>query len=229
MIRTTIGVALVAPALLVAAPAIAQTPRDLLTYAAYQDNDVATALARIDRARAAALAAATRAPDDQDAAVVAAIAFAYRAKLTGNRSEAIAARRGLEAVVARFPRNPEAQLGLGAWHLGVIAKVGRIMARAGAGAQKGIGIAAVDRAVALGGGRAMFPGIAGMLLVQLDPDDAHGRSLVEAAVHGSTASALDRINQRAAINVLAALHRNDDPAARALADRLLPFGWFKGK
>jgi hypothetical protein len=220
---------MMAAAVLVAAsPAAAQTPRDLLTAAAYQDSDVPAALSRIDRARAAALAAAQRAPDDQDAAVVAAIALAYRAKLTGSRSEAIAARKGLEVVAVRFPRNAEAQLGLGAWHLGVIAKVGRIMARAGAGAQKGVGVAAVDRAVALGGNRAMFAGIGGMLLIQSDPNDSHGRELVEAASRGTTGTPLDRINQRAAAAVLAAIRRNDDPTARALANRLLPFGWFKG-
>ena len=224
----SIKAALLPSVLLAAAPAMAQTPREMLTYAAYQDNNAATAIVRIDRARAAALAASAHAPGDQDAAVIAAIALAYRAKLTGSRSEAIAARRGLEAVVARFPRNPEAQLALGAWHLGVIAKVGRFLARAGAGAQKGVGVAALDRAVALGGDRAMFTGIAGMLRVELDPGDPRGRELVEQASRGATPGPIDRINQRAAANVAAACRRSDNQAARALADRVLPFGWFKG-
>lgn len=210
-----------------AAPASAQTPRELLIQAAYEDRSGPVAIARIDRARAAALATCARAPDDQDAAVVAAIALAYRAKLTGNRGEAIAARKGLEVVVGRFPRNAEAHLALGAWHIGVIHKVGRFIARAGAGAQKGVGYAALDRAVALGGNRAMFSAIAGMIRLDEDESDARGRALVAAAAQGSAPTALDRINQRAAAAVTAALRRGDTKAAGALSDRLLPFGWFK--
>lgn len=216
-----------APIAFIARPAAAQTPRELLIHAAYEDRSGPVAIGRIDRARSAALAAAARAPDDQDAAVVAAIALAYRAKLTGNRSEAIAARKGLEGVVARFPRNAEAHLALGAWHIGVINKVGRILARAGAGAQKAVGYSALDRAVALGGNRATFSAIAGMIRLDEDARDARGRALVAAAAQGATPTALDRINQRAATAVSAALRRGDAKAASALSDRLLPFGWFK--
>lgn len=218
---------LLTPIACIAAPAAAQTPRDQLIHAAYEDRSGPAAVGRIDRARAAALATCARSPDDQDAHVVAAIALAYRAKLTGNRGEAIAARKGLEAVVARFPRNAEAHLALGGWHIGVINKVGRILARAGAGARKDVGYAALDRAVALGGNRAMFPAIAGMIRLEQDAKDARGRALVDAAVRGATPTALDRINQRAAGSVTAALRRGDAKAASALSDRLLPFGWFK--
>lgn len=227
MLLSTRAAWLLLPAVALAAPAFAETPRDLLTYAAYQDRDQAVALAKVDRARAAALATLARAPDDQDAAVVAAIALAYRAKLTGARGEAIAARRQIEAVIARFPRNAEAQLALGAWHLGIVAKVGRLLARAGAGARKDTGYAALDRAVALSGGRAAIVGLAGLLRIENDPTDPRGRALVEAADTGPAPGALDRISQRAAAAVAAALKRSDMKGARALADRLLPFGWFQ--
>lgn len=210
-----------------AAPAAAETPREMLIHAAYEDRSAPAALSRVDRARTAALAASSRTPDDQDAHVVAAIALAYRAKLTGNRAEAIAARKGLEAVATRFPRNPEAHLALGAWHVGVVNKVGRILARAGAGAQKGLGYAALDRAVALGGNRAMFAAMAGMIRLEQDARDARGRALVDAATRGAAPTPLDRINQRAATAVTAALRRGDVQAVSALSDRLLPFGWFK--
>ena len=222
----TIAAIVLLPAAAIAAPVPLETPRDLLTQAAFQDRDQPTALARIDRARAVALAAAARAPDDQDAAVVAAIALAYRAKLTGARSEAIAARRQIEAVCARFPRNAEAQLALGAWHLGIVAKVGGFLARAGAGARKDSGLAALDRAVALAGGRASIVGLAGLLRITADPGDARGRALLEATGRGAAPAALDRISQRAALTVTAALRRGDAKAARTLADRLLPFGWY---
>ncbi|KQU62449.1 hypothetical protein ASG67_05030 [Sphingomonas sp. Leaf339] len=219
----------VLPAMAIAtlpAPVAAQTARDLLTQAAFQDRSQPAALARVDRARATALATAQRLPDDQDAAVLAAVALAYRAKLTGNRGEAIAARKQMETVVARFPRNAEALVGLGAWHLGVIAKVGRIMGRAGAGAQKGVGLESLDRGVALGGNRAMFAGLAGLLRIQADPADPKGRSLLETAVAAPTPTVLDRIEQKAANAVLTPLRQGDGKTARALANRLLPFGWY---
>lgn len=222
--RIPAGVALI-PLLLGAAPA--PSPRDLLVYAAYEDRSAVAALARIDVARAQALASLARDPSDQDAAVVAGIALAYRAKLTGNRTEALAARRGLEVVVQRFPRNAEAHLALGGWHIGVINKVGRLLARAGAGARQDVGYAELDRAVALGGDRAVFPAIAGMVRLEQDTGDARGRALVEAAARAGTPTPLDRINQRAAGLVAAAIRKGDGRVAGSLADRLLPFGWVR--
>lgn len=224
---STIAATMLLPAVAISVPAVAETPRDLLTQAAFQDRDQPTALARIDRARAAALATSARSPDDQDAAVVAAIALAYRAKLTGARGEAIAARRQIEAVCARFPRNAEAQLALGAWHLGIVAKVGGFLARAGAGARKDVGLAALDRAVALGSGRAAIVGMAGLLRIAVDGGDQRGRALLESASRAAAPTAFDRISQRAALSVATVLRRGDDKGARPLADRLLPFGWYR--
>jgi len=211
------------------AAATAQTARDLLTQAAFQDRSQPAALARVDRARALALATMQRLPDDQDAAVLAAGALAYRAKLTGSRTEAIEARKQLEAVAIRFPRNAEAQIGLAGWHLGVIAKVGRLVGRAMAGAQKGTGLAATERAVALGGNRAFFTGIAGLLRIEADPADTRGRALLDMAAQAPAPTGLDRIIQRNATAVLASLKQGDPKTARALADRLLPFGWYNDK
>jgi len=210
-------------------PAVAQTARDLLTQAAFQDRSQPAALARVDRARALALAAVQRMPDDQDAAVIAAGALAYRAKLTGSRTEAIEARKQLEAVATRFPRNAEAQIGLGGWHLGVIARVGRLVGRAMAGAQKGAGLAATDRAVSLGGNRAFFAGVAGLLRIETDPADPRGRALLEQAAQAATPSGVDRIIQRSASAVLTSLKNGEAKTAAALADRLLPFGWYDDK
>ena len=217
---------LAAASVAAAAPALAQTPREMLVTAAFQDTDKAAALARINRAHAGATALLARNGNDQDAAMVQAMALGYRAKLTGNRGEAIVARKQFEGLIARFPRNPEPTVALGAWHMGAIAKFGRLVGRAALGAQKGEGLAALDRAVALGGDRAMFLALAGMLRLELDANDARGAQLTEAAARGSTPTAIDKLFQRAAAAVLVPLRRGDRKAAQKLADRLLPLGQF---
>ena len=98
------------------------------------------------------------------------------------------------------------------------------MARTVLGADRATGLAALDRAVALGGNRAMFPGLAALLRLQLSADDARARPLAEAAARGTTPTALDAQMQRAAIVVLALLRRGDTAAAHRLAPTLLPLG-----
>ncbi|HEX8484741.1 MAG TPA: hypothetical protein VF643_05090 [Sphingomonas sp.] len=211
-----------------AVPLAAESPREMLVNAAFNDRDKAQAIARIERAHEGASARIGHAPNDQDALLVQATARGYRAKLTGNRGEAIATRKMFEALVARFPRNPEAQVALGAWHVGLVAKFGGIASRIAVGAQKGIGLTALDRAVALGGDRAMFLGLAGLLRLELDPGDPRAIQLTEAAVRGSTPTAIDRLVQRAAVAVLVPLRRGDRKAAQKLAERVLPLGQFGG-
>jgi hypothetical protein len=221
--------ALFAAMALLPGAAQAQSARVLLTQAAFQDRSRSAALQRIEAVRAGTLAALQRNGNDQDAAVLAAIALGYHAKLTGERSEALAARREFEKVVGRFPRNAEAQAGLGAWHLGIIAHAGRFVARAAAGARENVGLAALDKSVALGGKRAMFLGLAGLMRINLDPHDSRGADLLAAASRAPTPTALDRIIQRSALAVLGPLQRGDSKGAKALADQLLPFGWYDRK
>lgn len=218
---TIAALAIIAPA-----AAEAQSARDLLVQAAFEDRSPSVAAARIDRAYAIAAAASARDDDDQDAAVVGATALGYRAKLSGNRSEAVVARRAFEAAATRFPRNPEAQVALGAWHMGIISKVGRLVGRV-IGAQRNVGLAALDRSVALGGNRAMFAGLSALLRIQADPDDPRGRILAEQATRSTAPTNIDRYMQRACAAVLGPLRNGDDRAARALADRLLPLGWVR--
>ena len=204
----------------------AETPRELLTQAGFVDRDRGVAMARIDKAAAVAGQALSRSPNDQEAAIMQAMANGYRAKLLGNRTQAIAARKQYEALVARYPRNAEAQAALGAWHVGVIAKLGRFVGRAVAGAQKVTGFEALDRSVALGGNRAMFAGLAGLLRLELDPNDARGRALVETASRAPTPTAIDGYVRKAAMAVLVPLRAGDANKTKALADKLLPFGQF---
>ncbi|WP_254784244.1 hypothetical protein [Sphingomonas sp. OK281] len=220
------SVSLIASAVVCPIAARAETPRELLTQAGFVDRDRSVALARIDRAAAAAGQALSRSPNDAEAAIMQAMANGYRAKLLGNRGQAIAARKQYEALVLRYPRNAEAQAALGAWHVGVIAKLGRFVGRAVAGAQKATGFEALDRSVALGGNRAMFAGLAGLLRLEIDPNDARGRALVETASKAPTPTAIDGYVRKAAVAVLVPLRAGDANATRALADKLLPFGQF---
>lgn len=216
----------VAPlALFAAAPALAETPREMLTHASFQDRDKATALRHVVQAHAAATAALARNPANREAALMQATALGYRAKLTGSRGDAVAARKAMERLVATHPRDAERQLALGAWHMGAVHRLGRIVARAALGASKPVGMGALDRAVALGGDRALFPGIAALLRLEQDPKDAGARALVEAAARGSTPTALDRHLQAGARAVLAPLRAGDAAATKRTAARYLPLGW----
>ncbi|MEN2784951.1 hypothetical protein ACFOKI_15035 [Sphingomonas qilianensis] len=204
--------------------AAAETPRDVLTTAVFADRDKAVALAKIDRVHQVTGAMLARSGDDQEAAIVQATAIGYRAQLTGNRSGAVEARRRFEALVARYPNNPEAHLALGAWHIGVIAAVGQFVGRAAVGAQKKVGLASIDRALALGGNRAMYIGLAALLRLEIDGADVRGKQLAEAATRANAPTALDRIMQRSANLLLTPLMNGNSKATQTLADRLLPLG-----
>lgn len=217
------------PLVAVAAPCAAETPRQLLTRASFGESDKAAALALVDAALAATRAGLRAHPGDAEARLTEAIAIGYRAKLTGSRGEAVAARRGYEALVARNPRDAEAQLALGAWHLGAVHRLGGLVARAALGAKAGEGQAALERAVALGGDRALFAGLAALLLLQADPGSARGRALAEAAARGSTPTANDRHLQHGCATVLAALRAGTrGRALKAVIDRALPLGRIPG-
>lgn len=203
--------------------ASAESLREQLTQASFGDHDKATALKRVE-----AVIADLRDNVGAEAAILRATALGYRAKLTGSRSDLASARRNYEAAVAAQPRNAEAQLGLGAWHLSVIGKTGALLGRV-FGANRGKGQAALDTAVALGGDRAFYPGLAALFRLRDDAEDARGRQLAEQAVKAAAPTGLDRIMQRSAGAVLAQLRAGHRAQARALAQRLLPMGALDGK
>ena len=209
-------------------PVSAETPREWLTQASFFDRDLAVARHHVEIAAQAATAILQHAPHDSEAALIQATAIGYDAKLTGSRSQAIAARTAFDALIAREPQNAEAELALGAWHVGVVFKLGRFIGRAALGAQKSVGIAALDRAVALGGNRALFSGLSALLRLELDPGDPRGVQLAEAASRGTTPTALDRIMQRSAVAILVPLRTHDQRATKILASELLPFGQLQG-
>lgn len=217
----------IAAAILIVAPAAAATPRDILLDAAFRAPDKAAALGRIGQAQAAADATLATIPNDREARLIHAMSVAYRAKLTSGRSDAVAAGKMFATLAAENPRDPEVQAALGSWNLDAVTKLGAFAANMALGAKKEPGLAAMDRSVALGGGRAMFAGLSALLRLALDPNDPKARALAEAAAQGATPTALDQIMQRAATAVLPPLRAGNTAAAAVIARSLLPFGRIK--
>ena len=216
----------IAAILLATVPAVlpAATPRETLLDAAFQTRDKGAALAQIDQADRAAAAALARNPDNDEAVFVRAMALGYRAKLTRNRSDALAARHRFDALATAKPRDAEAVAAIGTWHLDSVVELGGMIAGMAIGAKKATGYAMMDRAVALGGGRAMYAGLAALLRIAIDPADPRGRALAEQAAIGSVGQPIDRVFQRAGTAVLGPLRAGKPKEAQKLARQLLPFG-----
>lgn len=215
-------------ALFLVLPGIAQADsgREALLQTAFGTRDRVAALAQLAGVEASATAALVKAPGDSEALLARAMAISYRAKLTHSRSDALSAKAQFEALVSRYPRDAEAQAALGAWHISAVKALGALVARGGLGARKALGFEATDRAIALGGDRALFPGIAGLLRLSIDPADPRGVALIGQATHGSTATTIDRLIQRRATQLDLVLKGGDAKLIQALANRLLPLGQF---
>ncbi|WP_231639008.1 hypothetical protein [Sphingomonas profundi] len=220
----------VAAAIAASSPAQAATPRDMLTAAAFQSRDKASALLQLGNAQATAEAQLKATPGDREASLVRAMAIGYRAKLKRSRADAVEAKRLFDGLAAADPRDPQAQLVIAGWHLDAIADLGKMMAGMALGARSAAGLAALDRSVALGGGQhAAYPGIASLMRIRLDPADMlRARQLAEAAVAAPATTSLDRIMQRSAAALLVPLRAGDGKAASALAVQLLPFAKLTG-
>jgi hypothetical protein len=220
--RTASAAAMVA---LAPAPCMAETPRELLTAAAFHTTDKVRALALIGQAIMASDRILTGRPGDREATLQRGVAIGYRAKLTRNRSDARTALGIFEALAARDPRDAEAQMVIAGWHLDAIEQLGSFMARAVLGAKAQAGEAALARAVALDGQRAFTTGLAAMMQIRLHSgDSAKARKWAEAAAVAPAPAPLDVLMKRGALAILPALRLNDGKAAAALSRKLLPFG-----
>jgi hypothetical protein len=214
---------LVAAVMLVAAPACAATPRELLTQAAFATTDKGVARKLVDQALAQAEAELRADPKDREAVLQRGVALGYRARLAHSPGDARAARHVFEQFAAAFPRDPEGQLALAAWHLDTV-DMG-FLASTLLKARKETGLEALNRSVALGGNRAFFNGFAALLTIRHDPKDvARARQLAERAVAGAAPTQIDRIARRNAEAVLVPLRNGDGRAAAQLARTLMPFG-----
>lgn len=220
-----------APALIFLAPtqAMAETPRDILTTAAFKTDDKTRALQLIGDALTAADRALSVRPGDREAALQRGVAIGYRGKLTHSRTDVRASLDVFQKLSAQNPRDPEVQMAIAAWHLGAVDELGGFLARTALGAKKDQGLSALSRAVDLGGNRAFYPGLAALMQIRSDYSSvAATRRFAEAAAAGQTPTPLDAILKRAAISMLPALRANDGKAAAALALKLLPFGKLAG-
>lgn len=213
----------------VSTAARAETPRDILTVAAFQTTDKARALALIGRAIASADAILQARPGDREATLQRGVGIGYRAKLTRSRTDAKASLGIFQSLAAKDPRDPEAQMVIAGWHLDAIDQLGGFIARAMLGARAQDGDDAMNRAVALGGGRPFFNGLAAMMRIRQDSGDVlEARKWAEAAVAGPVATPLDALMKRNAAAILPALRANNGKAAAAMARKLLPFGGLAG-
>jgi hypothetical protein len=207
------------------AAAMAETPRELLTAAAFQAPTKPRALALVGQAIAASDAILAARPGDGEATLQRAIAIGYRGQLTRSRSDVRASLGVFERLAAQNPRNADAQMVIAGWHLGAIDDLGSFLARTALGARMQAGETALARAVALGGDRAFYAGFAALLEIRKDSSDlAQARRWAEAAAGGQTPTPLDQQMKRAAIAVLPALRANDGKQAALLARKLMPFG-----
>lgn len=207
------------------AMAMAETPRELLTVAAFHTPSKAKALALVGQAITASDRILASSPGDHDAMLQRAVAVGYRGKLTSSRSDARASLQVFERLAAENPRDPEAQLVLAGWHLGAIDKLGTFVARTALGAKSQAGEAALARAVALGGNRALYPGLASLMHIRHDQKDVtKALRWAELAIAAPTPTPLDAYIKRSATAILPALRANNGKAAATLARVLLPFG-----
>jgi hypothetical protein len=221
------GAAAIAITCSIGAPALAQTasPRDTLIRAAFATRDKPQALALISQALAQTQAMLARNANDREARLQQALATGYRGQLNRSPSDAKATRVMLLALAASDPRDAETQIAVAGWHLTAVSDLGGFLAGTLLGARRTEGLAALDRAVVIGGNRAFFPGYAALIRIRVDSGDTTmALRLAERAATAAAPGPIDRIMQRAALRLLVPLKAGDGTAASKLAKVLLPFG-----
>jgi len=215
----------------IAAPARAASGWDLLAEAAFRAPTTARARELLSQARIEAEAALRRDPADREAGLRQAVAAAWGVMLAGGAGRAREARRLIEREIAARPGNADAHLALGAWHIEAVRRVGMLAGLIGASRRDGN--AALDRAVTLGGDRALPAGYAALLRAA----SGEGRSAAERAAvltlarraaRGTTPTGLDAMMRANAERFAAALADPRADAARTAAP-LLPFGRLESK
>jgi hypothetical protein len=218
-----LGVGLIGLSLAFSSPLAAATPREMLTQASFQSTDKATALALINQGLAAAEAILAKDPQNKEAQMQRGVAIGDRGHLMRSPGDAKEARRIFESFVAANPRDPEAHLAVATWHLDTVDA--GFLATTLLSAKKEVGLAELDKAVALGGGRPFFTGFAALMRIRLNPKDiATARSLAEQAAAAPAPTPLDRIAKHAAQQLLIPLRADDGRTAALLAKKYLPFG-----
>jgi len=221
--KKVLGAGLIGLALALASPAAAASPREILTQASFLTTDKAAALKLINQGLAEAEAILARDPQDKEAQMQRGVAIGDRGHLMRSPGDAKTARHIFESFLAANPRDPEAHLAIATWHLDTVDA--GFFAATLLGGKKDIGLAELDKAVALGGGRPFFTGFAALMRIRLNPNDvATARSLAEQAAIAPAPTQLDRIAKHAAQQLLIPLRNGDGRTAALLAKKYLPFG-----
>jgi len=221
--KNILGAGLIGLALAFASPAAAATPREILTQASFLTTDKATALRLINQGLAEAEATLAHDPQDKEAQMQRGVAIGDRGHLMRSPGDAKTARHIFETFLAANPRDPEAHLAIATWHLDTVDA--GFFAATLLGGKKDIGLAELDKAVALGGGRPFFTGFAALMRIRLNPNDiVAARSLAEQAAIAPAPTQLDRIAKHAAQQLLIPLRNGDGRTAALLAKKYLPFG-----
>ena len=221
--KKVLGAGLIGLALALASPAAAASPREILTQASFLTTDKAAALKLINQGLAEAEAILARDPQDKEAQMQRGVAIGDRGHLMRSPGDAKTARHIFESFLAANPRDPEAHLAIATWHLDTVDA--GFFAATLLGGKKDIGLAELDKAVALGGGRPFFTGFAALMRIRLNPNDvATARSLAEQAAIAPAPTQLDRIAKHAAQQLLIPLRNGDGRTAGLLAKKYLPFG-----
>ncbi len=208
-----------------AAGVSAATPRETLIRAAFMTHDKAEALTLVNQAYAQTRTTLAQAPGDSEAKLQQALAIGYRGQLSRSLGDAKAAHAALAALAAANPRDPEAQVAIAGWHLTAVGDLGNFLAQSVLGASRSAGLASLDRAVALGGNHAFFPGYAALIRIKLNSSDvAAALKLAQRSAAAQATTPIDRILQRAAVRLIPLLQAGDGAGASKLAAQLLPFG-----
>ncbi|BAV65363.1 hypothetical protein SCLO_1023230 [Sphingobium cloacae] len=215
-----------------AVPARAASGWDLLTEAAYRSPSTARARVLLSQARTDAAAALRQNPANQEAAIQQAVAAAWGAMLSGGIGPAREARRLIQAQITAQPNNAEAHLAMGAWHIEAVRRVG-MLAGPTVGASRKAGNAALDRAIALGGRRALPSAYATLLRAASGEGKCqNGRAAVLAlarrAAQGTAPTSLDAVMRASAQRFVVTVAAPSANAADAAAP-LLPFAHLSGK
>lgn len=223
--RGVAAIALVCPLAVSAVTANAASPRDLLLRAAFVARDKAQALGLIGDALVDTRTTLAANAGDREARLQQALAIGYRGQISRSLADAKAARTQLETLAAADPRNAEVETALAGWHLTAVSDLGGFLARTVVGANKAAGLAMLDRAVTLGGNRAFFPAYAALIRIRVDSGDtATPLALAQRAAAAAAPTALDRVLQSAAAQLVGPLRAGDGDGAAKLAKQLLPFG-----
>jgi hypothetical protein len=222
--RFIVPVAIVAT-LACVAPAQSATPREDLIRAAFSTRDKGQALTLVNQAISESQAILAQTPGDHEAKLQQALGIGYRGQLKRSPTDAKAAHSLIQTLANSDPRDPETQVALAGWHLTAVGDLGNFLARTVLGASRDAGFSALDKAVALGGNRAFFPGYAALIRIKLDSSDtATPLRLAQRAAASPATSPLDRVMQRAAARIIPLLQSGNGSAASDLAKQLLPFG-----